>query len=68
MPADIIDNETLRKLSGKDAPSAVLRWAEAQGIRTLQGAGGPFTTHEALNQAMGIATVAERVYRPEEIA
>lgn len=68
MPPDIIDNETLRKLSGKEAPSAVHRWAEAQGIRTLQGAGGPFTTQEALNQAMGIGRSTQREYRPEDIA
>lgn len=68
MPADIVDTEALRMLSGKSSRAALCRWAEVQGIPILQGADGPFTTSEALNQAMGVRPATERGYRPEDIA
>lgn len=64
----IIDTETLRKLSGKRSASAVRRWANRQGIRTLEGADGPWTTAEAVNQAMGVGSANDPVYQPDQIA
>lgn len=64
----IIDPDTLRELSGKKSAAAVRKWADRQGIPTLQGANGPFTTKEGLNHAMGVGAEVERPYSPEEIA
>jgi len=64
----IIDPDTLRELSGKRSAAAVRNWAKKQGIPTLQGASGLFTTDAGLNHAMGIGAAGERSYRPEDIA
>lgn len=66
--APIVDTETLRKLSGKRSASAVRRWANSQGIRTLEGADGPWTTPEAINKALGVGSANEPVYQPDQIA
>lgn len=66
--SNIVDTETLRKLSGKRSASAVRRWANSQGIRTLEGAEGPWTTTEAVNKALGVGSANEPVYRPDDIA
>ena len=42
--------------------------ANNQGIRTLDGADGPWTTHEAINEALGIGSANESPYRPDDIA
>lgn len=64
----IVDAETLRKLSGKHSASAVRRWANRQGIRTLEGAEGPWTTTDAVNKALGVGSANDPVYRPDDIA
>lgn len=64
----IVDTETLRKLSGKRSASAVRRWANSQGIRTLEGVDGPWTTPEAINKALGVGSANEPLYRPDDIA
>lgn len=66
--AHIVDTETLRKLSGKHSASAVRRWANSQGIRTLEGADGPWTTEAAINRALGVGSANDPVYRPDDIA
>lgn len=68
MPTDIIDSEVLRKLSGKHSAAAVQRWADRQGIRTLQGGDGPFTTKQAINCALGVRSTNESIYQPDDIA
>ena len=50
----IVDAEELRRISGLVQAAAVKRWASAQGIRTCDGADGPWTTVEALNAALGL--------------
>ena len=55
----LIDAETLRKLSGKRSSSAVRKWANRQGIKTLEGAEGPWTTTEAVNKALGVGGAPE---------
>ena len=68
MNPHILDAEQLRVLSGKRNPSAVRRWADKRGIRTLDGADGPWTTVEAVNKALGVGSSNDPVYRPEDIA
>jgi len=65
----IIMPDQLRALSGKSTPSAVRRWARTQNIRTKDGANGPWTTLDALNESLGIGVVARRKegYRPDEV-
>ncbi|MGO4703273.1 hypothetical protein [Dyella sp. 2RAB6] len=59
----------LRELSGKTTPSAVRRWARTQNIRIKDGANGPWTTLDALNESLGVGVVARRSesYRPDEV-
>lgn len=64
----IVDAETLRKQSGKRTASAVRKWASRQGIRTLEGEDGPWTTVEAINRALGVGSANEPVYKPDDIA
>ena len=64
----IVDTAALRKLSGKHAASAVRRWANGQGIRTLEGADGPWTTLEAVNKALGVGSANDPQYQPDDIA
>lgn len=64
----IIDPDTLRELSGKKSAAAVRKWANRQGIRTLDGKDGLWTTAEAVNQALGVASPSEMHYSPEDIA
>ena len=66
--AHIVAPETLRKLSGKRSASAVRKWANRQGIRTLEGAEGPWTTEEAINRALGVGSANEPVYKADDIA
>lgn len=47
----ILDAEQLRKLSRKRNAAAVRKWANRQGIKTLEGADGPWTTEEAVKWA-----------------
>lgn len=63
----IVDNQMLRILSGKRSASAVRRWANRQGIRTLEGVDGPWTTQEAINWALGVRPSNEPEYHPEDI-
>lgn len=63
----IVDPDTLRELSGKKSAAAVRKWADRQGIPTLQGPNGLFTTYEGLNWAMGVRSQKERQYLPEDI-
>lgn len=55
---NIIDAEQLRALSGKRNAAAVRKWASSQGIKTRDGADGPWTTLTALNVAMGVTEAA----------
>lgn len=64
----IIDAEALRKQSGKRSASAVRKWASRQGIRTLEGKDGPWTTLEAVNKALGVGSANDPVYNPDDIA
>ena len=64
----IVKPAMLRELSGKDKASAVRKWANRQGIRTLEGAEGPWTTEEAINRALGVGSANEPVYNPDDIA
>lgn len=64
----LIDAETLRKLSGKRSSSAVRKWANRQGIKTLEGAEGPWTTTEAVNKALGVGSANDPAYQPDQIA
>lgn len=64
----IVDAATLRKLSGKRSAAAVRKWASRQGIRTLDGAEGPWTTQEAVNRALGVGSANDPQYRPDDIA
>ena len=59
----------LRELSGKSTPSAVRRWARTQNIRIKEGANGPWTTLDALNESLGLGMSARRngSYRPDEV-
>lgn len=66
--AHIVFPETLRKLSGKRSAAAVRRWANRQGIRTLEGADGPWTTEEAVNRALGVGSANDPLYRADDIA
>lgn len=64
----ILDAEQLRKLSGKRSAASVRKWANRQGIRTLDGADGPWTTQEAVNRALGVGSANDPQYRPDDIA
>jgi hypothetical protein len=64
----ILDADQLRALSGKRSAAAVRRWANNQGIRTLEGADGPWTTEEAVNRALGVGSANDPVYTPDQIA
>lgn len=49
----IADFETLKRLVGRERPSAVRKWLEKQGIRYwLNADGRPVTTERALNDAL----------------
>jgi len=62
----IIDAEQLRTISGKRTAPALRRWAHKYGIRVLDGKEGPWTTVEAINQALGLgATASETAYAPD---
>lgn len=64
----LIDPETLRRMSGKRTDSAVRKWASSQGISTLEGKDGPWTTVEAVNKALGVGSANDPQYRAEDIA
>jgi hypothetical protein len=64
----LFDAETLRKLSGKRSASAVRKWANRQGIKTLEGADGPWTTAEAVNRALGVGSANDPQYQADDIA
>lgn len=63
----IIDAEQLRAMSGKRTAAAVRRWASAQGIRVRDGKGGPWTTVEAVNAALGVGSANESAYKADEV-
>ena len=50
----VLGIEDLRRISGRRNASAIRRWARVQGIKLLDGAAGPWTTIDAVNQAMGL--------------
>ncbi|MGH8190881.1 MAG: hypothetical protein ACREP2_05490 [Rhodanobacteraceae bacterium] len=64
----ILDAAQLRALSRKRSAAAVRKWANRQGIKTLEGADGPWTTVEAVNRALGVGSANEPVYQPDMIA
>jgi hypothetical protein len=62
----IIDASELRRLSGRQQPAAIKRWASSQGIPVSDGADGPWTTLEALNKALGVSSAAnDHAYSPD---
>ena len=62
----LVTAEHLMELSGYRTPSSVRRWASSQGIRTLEGKAGPWTTVDALNAALGVRRQGLRdIYSPE---
>jgi hypothetical protein len=63
----VVDAFQLRELSGKRTASAVRRWATKQGIRVRDGKEGPWTTVEALNEALGVSSANDSAYRPGEV-
>lgn len=63
----IVDAFQLRELSGKRTPSAVRKWATRQGIKVLDGEDGPWSTTEAVNAALGVASANDGAYRPDEV-
>lgn len=64
----IIDADQLRALSGKQTAAAVRNWANGQGIRTLEGKDGPWTTTRQVDRAMGDDPSNDPHYSPEDIA
>lgn len=64
----ILDADQLRALSGKRSASAVRKWANRQGIKTLEGEDGPWTTTEAVNKALGVGSANDAAYQPDQIA
>ncbi|AND69524.1 hypothetical protein ATSB10_20700 [Dyella thiooxydans] len=61
----ILDAEQLKALSGKKAAAALHRRTSAQGIRLLDGAGGPWTAVEAVNAALSVSSASnDRAYSP----
>jgi hypothetical protein len=61
---EIISFEQLQRICAPKGPapraSTVRRWAERQGIRyRSDGAGGIWTTQEALNRALGLPTASD---------
>lgn len=70
---DIYTFQDLQRMCGgqkKVSRAKVESWAIKQGIRyKYDGAGGIWTTREAINAALGLgATLAQEPYRPDEIA
>lgn len=63
----IVDAPQLRELSGKRTAAAVRRWASEQGIRVREGKGGPWTTLEAVNQALGVSSANDSAYDPSQV-
>lgn len=63
----IVDADELRRLSGKRTAAAVRRWASAHGIRVVDGKGGPWTTLEAVNKALGVSSANDDAYKADEI-
>jgi hypothetical protein len=63
----IVGAEQLRTISGKRTASAVRRWANTQGIHVRDGKDGPWTTVQAINTALGIASTYDNKYRPEDV-
>jgi hypothetical protein len=63
----IVDAELLRTLSGKQTEAAVRRWARRQGIATKDGADGPWTTLDAVNQSLGLHRNNQHSYKPEDV-
>lgn len=61
----VINQELLQKLSGKRTPASIRRWANAHGIRIIEGAAGPWTTLEAVNAALGVSASDTRTYSPD---
>lgn len=57
----IADFDQLKRLSGRDRPSAVRKWLQNQGVSYMLNADGqPVTTEKALNDAL-----ARRRNKPE---
>lgn len=67
MNPHIVDAFQLRELSGKRTRTAVRKWASRQGIKTLDGADGPFATIEAVNAALGVGSANDAAYDPREV-
>lgn len=65
----IVLPDHLRKLSGKRSPAAIRRWARAQNIRVKEGVDGPWTTVDAINEALGLRRRSKNdiTYRPDEV-
>lgn len=66
--ARIVTTKLMRILSGKHSAAALRKWADRQGIPTLQGADGPFTTMDALNYALGLGPTNDQPYSPDDVA
>lgn len=64
----IVTTKIMRALSGKHTAAALRKWASGQGIPTLQGANGPFTTMDALNHALGLGPTSDHRYSAEDVA
>jgi len=65
----IVDAQQLRTLSGKRTAAAVRRWASSQGIRVRDGKDGPWTTLQAVNQALcvGSESANDDTYSPDDV-
>lgn len=56
--ATIITHAELSALTGYRTGAAIERWCKARGIPVMRSKAGIWTTHEAINQALGVATIA----------
>lgn len=72
MSGSVVRFDDLQRLCRPEGPlpraATVRRWANAQGIRVKpDGAGGFWTTTDALNFALGLVTPANDVARLEDL-
>ncbi|MET0331301.1 MAG: hypothetical protein ABW154_07715 [Dyella sp.] len=63
----IVDADQLRDLSGKSTGPAIMRWASELGIKVLHGAKGPWTTIEAVNDALGVSSGQTHKGLPQDL-
>jgi len=60
----VLEFKDLQRISGFDRRSDVERWAQSIGLKVRPCRGGVWTTEDAMNNALGVATTTDETQYP----